>query len=260
MSGLSNYHTHTVFCDGKDTPEELVREAIRLGCPELGFSGHAHVSFDGCCMTPEGTERYREEVLRLREMYRGKLRILLGTEQDYYSDLPTDGYDYVIGSVHYVFRDGHFLCVDESPESFRRNVEDHFGGDCLAFAEAYYALVAKIFEKTRCTVVGHFDLVTKFNEGGALFDTDDPRYRRAALSALDALADRPVLFEVNTGAVARGWRSTPYPEPWLLDEMIRRGLPLLLSSDCHDRRCLLYGLEDLRGLPGVRETLFPAGE
>lgn len=33
----SNYHTHTRFCDGKNTPEEIVREAIRLGCPELGF-------------------------------------------------------------------------------------------------------------------------------------------------------------------------------------------------------------------------------
>ena len=32
---FSNYHTHTTYCDGADTPEELVLEAIRLGCPEL---------------------------------------------------------------------------------------------------------------------------------------------------------------------------------------------------------------------------------
>ena len=42
----SSYHTHTTFCDGKDSPEELVLEAIRLGCPEIGFSGHAHTAFD----------------------------------------------------------------------------------------------------------------------------------------------------------------------------------------------------------------------
>ena len=26
----ANYHTHTLFCDGKNTPEEMVLEAIRL--------------------------------------------------------------------------------------------------------------------------------------------------------------------------------------------------------------------------------------
>ena len=36
-----NYHTHTTFCDGKSTPEEIVLEAIRLGMDTIGFSGHA---------------------------------------------------------------------------------------------------------------------------------------------------------------------------------------------------------------------------
>ena len=51
MRQLSNYHTHTAFCDGRDEPEAIVREAIRLGCPELGFSGHSHVPFDDCCLS-----------------------------------------------------------------------------------------------------------------------------------------------------------------------------------------------------------------
>ena len=38
---FSNFHTHTVFCDGADSPEELVLEALRLGCPEIGFSGRS---------------------------------------------------------------------------------------------------------------------------------------------------------------------------------------------------------------------------
>ena len=39
---FSNFHTHTCLCDGKDRPEDLVQEALRLGCPALGFSGHAY--------------------------------------------------------------------------------------------------------------------------------------------------------------------------------------------------------------------------
>ena len=32
---MNNYHTHTRYCDGKDSPEELVLEAIALGCYAL---------------------------------------------------------------------------------------------------------------------------------------------------------------------------------------------------------------------------------
>ena len=134
---LSNYHTHTCYCDGKDRPEELVREAIRLGCPELGFSGHSHLSFDDCCMTVEGTEQYKSEIRRLREQYKDQLRIRLGVEQDYFGDLPTDDYEYVIGSVHYVPKEGRMLAVDSSTSDFDAAVAAHYGGDVYAFAESW---------------------------------------------------------------------------------------------------------------------------
>ena len=133
---LSNYHTHSTFCDGADAPEEIVREAIRRGCPELGFSGHSHIPFDDCCMSVEGTEEYKAEIRRLREKYADRIRIWLGVEQDIFGDLPTDDYDYVIGSVHFVFRDGRYLSVDESRESFLDHVAHFYGGDILAFVSS----------------------------------------------------------------------------------------------------------------------------
>lgn len=253
---LSNFHTHTAFCDGADAPEEIVREAIRLGCPELGFSGHSHIPFDDCCMSVEGTERYKAEIRRLRETCADRIRIRLGVEQDLFGDLPTDDYEYVIGSVHYVYRDGRYLTVDESREAFLDHVGRFYGGDFYGFAEEYYALVAQVYEKTRCRIVGHFDLITKYNEDDCLFDTAHPRYRAAARAALDALADKPVLFEINTGAISRGYRRTPYPAPWLLEELRARGAGLILSSDCHRREDLLFALEPWRDLPGVHPTLF----
>ena len=69
---MSNYHTHTVYCDGNDTPEALVLEAIRLGCPSIGFSGHSFTEFDqSYCMSRERTEEYKREVRALKEKYRG---------------------------------------------------------------------------------------------------------------------------------------------------------------------------------------------
>ena len=35
-----NFHTHTTYCDGKETAEQMVQAAIAKGFTRLGFSGH----------------------------------------------------------------------------------------------------------------------------------------------------------------------------------------------------------------------------
>ena len=48
----ANLHTHTTWCDGKNTAEEMVRSAIESGFDVLGFSGHSYTSFDeSYCMS-----------------------------------------------------------------------------------------------------------------------------------------------------------------------------------------------------------------
>ena len=258
-----NLHTHATFCDGKNTPEELVHEAIRMDLDALGFSSHAPLAGqEDWTMSPEDVPRYRAEILRLKERYAGRLEIFLGLEQDYYSPPPGDGWDYLIGSVHCVEREGRLLPADSSAGEFVRNARQYYGGDFLTFAEDYYRLVGEVAEKTGCQIVGHFDLVTKFNEGDRLFATAHPRYRRAALEALDRLAERDVIVEINTGAMSRGYRSEPYPAPWLLRAMRERGLPICITSDCHDRANLLYAFaqaEELARSCGYGEKMVLTG-
>ena len=238
----SNFHTHTVYCDGKNTPEELVLEAIRLGCPKIGFSGHSYIDYDeSYCMSIEGTAKYKSEILSLKEKYKGRIDILLGVEQDYYSNEPTDGYEYVIGSVHAVKKGDEYLTVDLDKETQLEFVSRVYGGDFYSFCEDYYELVSDVYNKTKCDIVGHFDLVTKFNEGGCLFDTSHPRYKCAAKKALDSLLACPVVFEINYGAMAMGYRTSPYPEGWIIDYIKSHGGRLMMNSDCHDARYLLYG-------------------
>ena len=64
---MNNYHTHTTFCDGADSPESLVQEAMRLGCTEIGFSGHSHLPEDDSSMTEQGTLDYVHEIHRLQK-------------------------------------------------------------------------------------------------------------------------------------------------------------------------------------------------
>jgi len=258
---LQNLHTHTTFGDGRNTAEEMVLGAISSGCASLGFSEHSPLppSADpvGWSMAAREVPAYRREILRLREQYTGRLEIFLGLEQDMDSPPPTEACDYLIGSVHGVWRDGRYLSVDESRDSFLRSAREHFGGDFLAFAESYYQRAAAVVEKTGCQIVGHFDLVTKFNEGDLLFDTGDPRYTAAAMDALESLLKTGAIFEINTGAMSRGCRTAPYPAPFLLRTIREKGGRVCLTSDSHSAGSILHAFGqacELARSCGFRET------
>lgn len=239
-----NYHTHTCFCDGKNTPEEMVLEAIRLGCKELGFSGHSHTPFDDSfCMSKENTLAYIAAVRRLQETYGNQIKIYLGIEQDYHAPESTESYDYIIGSVHYVEKDGVHLSVDESKETQIAIVNQYYGGDFYSFAEDYYATVADVYRRTKCHIIGHFDLIAKFNREGDLFDPSHPRYKAAAQKALNALLDAPAILEVNTGAMSRGYTTEPYPTKDILSQWLAAGKKIIFSSDCHSKDHILYGYD-----------------
>ena len=242
-------HVHTHFCDGKDSPADIAERAYAMGFEALGFSGHAYTSFDeSFCMSREATEEYIKSVLDLRERYRGRMDVLLGTERDCFGDADQNKYDYVIGSLHYVPTSDGLLSVDESREACDATVKKYFGGSYLEFARCYYRTLAEHFCKTRADIVGHFDLVCKFNEGDALFDTSSREYRCAALEALCAIIPQCRVFEVNMGAVARGYRKTPYPDAFLLSELRRRGCELILSSDAHTADGLGFGFANAEQL------------
>ena len=240
-----DFHVHTRFCDGAAEPEAMVRAALELGLDAVGFSGHSHTAFDeSWCMSVPGTRCYRGEIARLKAEYGGRIAVFCGVEQDLFSDAPTEGYDYVIGSVHYLSAGGTYLPVDETPEELRRTAARHFGGDLCGLVEAYYEHVSRVHAVTGCGVVGHFDLIAKFNEGGALFDEAHPRCVAAWKAAADALLGTGALFEINTGAVARGYRTAPYPAAPILDYLIARGARFLLSGDAHSPGGLCFGFDD----------------
>lgn len=256
-----NLHTHTVFCDGKNTAEEMVLEAIRLGCDGIGFSGHSFIEGPhDWTMREKRHKKYIEEVLRLRERYKDKLDVLLGIEYDTLSDIDISPYDYVIGSVHFTVKDGECIPVDLDAEDLKNKVNIHYGGDLYEFCSDYYRELCGVKEKTGCDIVGHFDLVTKFNEGGALFDTEDRRYRNAAFECLDVLLDKDVIFEINTGAISRGYRKLPYPEPQILRRIAEKGGRLTVTTDSHSTDsilCYYDGAVEYAKANGVRELYFP---
>ena len=249
-------HTHSILCDGKDTLEEMVLAAIEKGFDSIGFSGHSFMSiYAEFSMSEEKTAFYKAEIARLQQVYGDRIKIFCGLEKDNYTTLSTEGYDYLIGSVHVMEHPEGLLFIDWTAERTRENIEKVFGGDGIAYAKHYFKALADLPDHGSFDILGHFDLLTKFNEKEPdLFDTTDPAYRAAATEAAEALAGKVKYFEVNTGAISRGYRTTPYPDPFIIKEMKRLGFGAIISSDCHDRNFLDCGYEDAKRL--LREAGF----
>lgn len=248
-----NFHTHTNYCDGKDAPEELVKAALKKGFFALGFSSHSYTEMDkSFAMSACDAQKYLAEIADLKEKYEGKIELYCGIEQDYFSDEPTDTYDYVIGSVHYVFKNGEYVCVDNTAEIVKDAVNRLYDGNFDALAEDYFALVAKVAEKTNADIIGHFDLVSKYSEKNCYGET--PRFLAAAENAVKALVPYGLPFEINTGAMARGARGVPYPSPEILKIIKKYGGEIMISSDCHDKNYLDFAFDKAEEL--ARKTGF----
>lgn len=249
MKDLQNLHTHTTYCDGHDTPEEMILAATRKGFSSIGFSGHSYMHYaKGHSMSEQGTEDYKQEIRALKKKYDGVIDVFCGLEFDMYSEIDLSGYDYLIGSVHY-FRIGDgYVGFDRSAEVVEGVINTYFGGDGMRYAKAYYESVAHLPEYGDIDILGHFDLITKHMEKRHFFDPASPEYLKAATEAIDALRGKIPLFEVNTGAIARGYRTTPYPTLPLLKEFRDHGYGAVISSDCHDTRMLDCAFDDATAL------------
>jgi len=102
--------------------------------------------------------------------------------------------------------------------------------------------------KTSADIIAHFDLITKYNMNGSLFDESHPRYVSAALGAMGEILRSCRLFEVNTGAMYRFGKPEPYPSAFLLGELCKRGGEVIITSDSHDAESICYKYGEMREL------------
>ena len=246
---LEDFHVHTSYTDGNDSLEDMVLAAIDLKMKRLGFSEHIYTSFDNSyCLTKEKTLEYIDEVKRLKSKYKGKISLYLGIEKDYFSDYPTDEFDYVIGSVHYIYKNDVYYSIDTSKDDLINIVKKNYNDNYNLFAKDYYNLISNVVNKTNADIIGHFDLVTKYNENNALFDMNNKEYLNIAKNAIDMLIPFNKPFEINTGAISRGYRTKAYPDIELLEYIYKRGGKVILSSDSHSKNTLLNKFNEYEDL------------
>lgn len=249
MNTRQNLHTHTVYCDGKNTPEELVQAAMAKGHGSIGFSGHSHMFYsDYAGITQEKNDDYVREIRRLQKEYEGRFDIFLGLEVDMYSKIQPELYQYLIGSVHFLKIGEEYVGFDGRADKVRNVIDTWFGGDGEAFMREYFLQLAQLPQHGTFDIIGHFDLISKHVETTPLVAYDSDAYVKAGAAAAEALAPHIPLFEVNTGAMARGYRSMPYPSARLIKILRELGFGVIITSDCHQADKLNCGYELSRQL------------
>ena len=241
-----NLHTHGILCDGKNEYEDTIQKAIEIGFTSIGFSGHSYTPYSNglYCMTPEGTEQYKRKIALLKECYKEKIDVFCGLEFDIYSEDTMQDYDYIIGTLHYLKLGNKFVGLDRSADAVKELIDTHFDGNGLNYVKAYYEQLARLPQYGKFDIVGHFDLVTKHSESHSFFEESSEEYKKYAKECLYTLAEKIDVFEVNTGAIARGYRTTPYPSSFLLKEIKKAKKNIIISSDCHDNNFLNYKFDN----------------
>jgi histidinol-phosphatase (PHP family) len=236
---MTNLHTHTAFSDGADTVEETVKAAITKGFTAIGISDHSVAPQNLYPGVEIGTfSAYLAEIRAVAKKYKGQIEVYAGIENEYCEPLPTDGLDYVIGSVHYLSFNGPsggkiYNCVDSTLEEQKAIVTEIFGGDYYKLVKHYYEAIADMAITQKPDIIGHLDIITKFNQSGKLFDEFSMEYMNYVRVALDAIAQAGCVIEVNTGGMARGYATQPYPSWHILKEILKMKLPVTLTSDSH---------------------------
>ena len=75
-----------------------------------------------------------------------------------------------------------------------------------------------------------------------------PRYVAAWQYAVDELLIYDIPFEINTGAISRGYKTQPYPSADMIAYIREHGGRFVLSSDAHSADNVAYQFEKYEAL------------
>jgi len=244
--GKSNLHTHTNFCDGKGEPEEFVQKAIEKGFEMIGFSSHAFLPVPTDWTIKEiDFPLYIAEINRLKKAYSNRIEILSGLEVDYipgihgpscFRSIDKAKLDYIIGSVHFIPVKNHprkYLEIDFNPVQMKQIIDEGYGGDSREMIRMYYGLVREMLLNDPPDILGHLDLVKKFNGENIFFDELESYYCEEIEKTLAVLSKTPTILEVNTAPIYRGLDDEPYPSKPFLKMCRGYSIPIVLNSDAH---------------------------
>ena len=264
---LFNLHTHSIFSDGKSTPEEVVVEAVRQGLNVLGFSDHSPVPFENSfAIKDDNIQNYIDTIKALKEKYKDNIDVycamemdfIPGTVKDFKKTKETLRLDYMIGSVHLVGNDiDRLWFIDGSKyETYDEGLFNYFDGDIKKGVRAFFYQYNEMIETEEFDIVGHFDKI-KMHNRGRYFNEDEKWYRDYLMETLTLIKEKSLIVEVNTRGLYKKRSDDFYPSTWMLPIMHEMNIPVVISSDSHKAEELTLCFkeaEDALRTAGYKET------
>ncbi len=228
-----DYHMHTLFSDGTGEMTEYIATALKRKIDEIGFSDHIHLHKEAWSMDPTRLADYVHTIKKFNKT--SVIPVKAGLEVEF---VPSEleslmqvvgglDLDYLMGSVHHI---GNWLIDSE------KQVEEWKRRDVDQVYKQYFILVQAMAKTRLFDIVGHLDLVKKFNFRPKDDLTD------LLLETVKIVGESGMCIEVNTGGLRKPCREV-YPSRKLLKMCSDNGISITFGSDAHSPEDVGAGFE-----------------
>jgi len=236
-----NFHSHTQWCDGRDTAEHFAEAAVAAGMEVYGFSPHSPVPIvSPCNMSMEAVSQYLQEIDRLQRLHGGRIRLLKSMEIDYLGPHwgPASSYfqqlplDYRIGSIHFIAaRDGRLVDIDGRYEAFRRKMAENFHDDINYVVETFFDRTEDMIRRGGFDIIGHIDKIAHNASHYKPGIDMEPWFEQRVTRVIEMCAAHGITVEINTKQWEEHHRM--FPDPKWMGLLKRLGLNVVINSDAH---------------------------
>jgi histidinol-phosphatase (PHP family) len=228
---MYDYHTHSTYSDGS-LLATMLDAAEAAGLDGVGIADHCSVSDRAAARREKVRKGFNLDVTYERrreaiESFRAErdLEIYDAVEVDYHPAdeariegfLADAGFDYAVGSVHYV--DG--INVHDRP-----SIESRSEAERREFVAGYFDRLVSLVESGLFDVAAHLDLVERNPHVRGFADAE--QYEAVA----SALAAHDVVPELNAGRIDREYGEF-HPAPAFLEVLAEYDVPVTVGSDAH---------------------------
>jgi histidinol-phosphatase (PHP family) len=230
MIPICDYHMHTPLCGhAEGEPAEYVKQAIKVGLKEIGFSDHAPLlSHKDPTITMDRSQLlvYHQMIESVRKEFEDAITVRVGIEADFLPDYEEQTkkmiseypYDYVIGSVHFIAEWG-FDDPIQLKEWDKKDVN-------IVYRQ-YYRLLRKSALVRMFDILGHVDLVKKFNFHATEDMTSEIEENARVFKKTG------VVVEINSSGLRKPIKEV-YPSLEHLKIYYQQGVPITFGSDAHE--------------------------
>lgn len=257
----SNLHSHTQFCDARNSMEEILQAAHEAGFSVWGFTPHAPIRLESPCnMSMTDVPEYLKEIERLRNKF-PDMKVLAGMEVDFIDEnngpaspeVKGYGLDYVIGSVHFIpNQNGEYHDIDGSPERFKKCLHEYFEDDLMYVVKTYWIQVQKMIKAGGFDIIGHID---KIALNASYIDPEienSSEYKRLAEETIDLAIKKGRAIEINTKHYNKYGRFFPHPRYW--KRIKECGINMPVNSDTHYADLVEAGMKEAAAIGGKYES------